>query len=61
MDYEEMILERQELDYEDPALDQVETKYLCLEDFNYHNCEECNKPCKRNIRKLIEKFSNMGI
>ena len=58
MDYEELILERQELDYEDPAPDHVEIKYFCIEDYNYHNCDECKKPCKRNVRKILEGLSN---
>ena len=47
MDYEELILERQELDYEDPArdFDRVDTRFFCFIDFAYRDCTKCKRQC----------------
>ena len=47
MDYEDLILERQELDYEDPDFDfdRVDTRFFCLIDFAYRDCTKCTKRC----------------
>lgn len=55
MDIEEMILERDELSYEDPSEGPVETRHLCEEDYNYHNCEKCTKACLKNMREYFER------
>ena len=45
MDYEEMILESQELDYEKPEEELNPPKWYCVREHKYMDCVECGKNC----------------